>query len=355
MTTRFGWHGRLAVATAALATLVVAAPAGAATTVRLAGGSTSVKLGSKATSAFKQAGIKVSPAKPAKNKGGSLVLPISGGSIDPATAKGVIVHKGGITLKMGKGKFTLGSLTLNTAKGTFAAKVGRSRAAATIGTVKGGKVARNGFATNLSGAKLTLNKLGAATINTAFGIDSIKAGLQLGTASVVSQPAEIALTRGTTKLTFTATTAGALGQLRVAPGAIAPATFDAATGTVSFPITRGTVDPSTLAGSIFHSGGLSLTKAGSSPTELTQPIITLSTSPTLAVTFGGASLAIADLDISALTRSVDARTRTISLAGAGVKLNQTAASALTGILGAPEGAFRAGDLIATASLTATAR
>lgn len=353
MTTRLGWHGRLALASAALATLVVAAPAGAATTVRLAGGSTSIKLSSKATSAFKQAGIKVSPAKPAKSRAGSLVFPISGGSIDPATAKGTITHKGGITLKMGAGKVTLGSPTLNTAKGTLAVKIGRTTS--TIGTAKGGKVTRNGFATNVAGVKVTLNRRGAATLNTAFGVTAFKAGLQLGTAAVASQPAEIALARGETKLTFTATTAGALGQLRVAPGAIAPATFDAATGTLTFPVTRGTLDPATLAGSIFHSGGLSLTKAGSPPAELTLPIVTLSATPTLAVTFGGASLAIADLDISRLTRSIDARTRTISLAGAGVKLNATAATALTGILGAPAGAFRAGDEIATASLTATAR
>lgn len=350
MSTRLGWHGRLAVALAAFATLVVAAPAGAATTVRLSGGTTSVKL----AKTFKQAGVKVSPAKPAKNKSGSVVFPISGGSIDPATAKGTITHKGGLTFKMGQGKFTLTNPTLNTAKGTLSFRLGRQTVV--VGSAKGGKVTRNGFATNVAGVKLTLNKRAALTFNSAFGIRSFKAGQPLGTATVASQPAEVAIESGAIDLTFTQATLGALGQLRIAPAPIAPATLDPATFTLRFPVTRGTLDPRTLAGSVLSSGGLSLARAGSAPVELTQPVITLSTTPQLAVTFGGASVAIADLDISRLTRTVDPRARTIALTGAGVKLNAVAATTLNALFGlSGPASFTAGTEIAIASLNAQAR
>lgn len=342
-----GWHGRLAVALALGATLAVAAPAGAATTVRLAGGTTSLKLDGKTAKAVSKAGIKVSPAKPAKSKSGSIAFPISGGSIDPATAKGTITHKGGLTFKMGKGKVTLSSPTINTAKGTLAVKLGKKTVV--VGTAKGGKVTRDGFATDVAGLKLKLNKLGAKTLNTAFGVSTFKAGLALGTASVASQPAEIALEGGSTSLVFTPTAAGALRQLGIAVAPIAPATADAATGGLKFAVTGGTLDAKTFFGSITHSGGLSLT--GRDAVKLTDPVITVSGTPQLALSYSGASVPIADLGLTATPR-IDTAARTIEVTGASVRLNSLAATTLNGLLGIP---FPAGTELATASLTAQAR
>lgn len=342
-----GWHGRLATALALGATLAVAAPAGAATTVRLAGGRTSLKLNGKT---FRAAGVKVSAARPAKSAGGTITLPIAGGSIDPATAKGMVDHRGGLTFTMGAGKVTLARPMINTAKGTLAGRIGRT--SSTIATVKGGKVSRSGFATTLTGAKLALSKRGAQTLNTAFGITSFKTGQSLGTATIASQPAEIAVTSGTIGLAFTPTTIGALGQLRVQPAAIAPATFDAATGSLSFPVSAGTLSARSFFGTVQSRGGLSLTKAGTPPVELTLPIATLSPSPTLSVTYSGANVAIADLTLTSAP-SVDARARTIRVPSANVRLNALAATTLNGLLGTT--GFQAGAEIATASLSAKAR
>lgn len=344
MTTRFGWHGRLAVALGLTASLAVAAPALAAPTVRLSGGTTTLKLDGKTVKALKKAGITVSASKPGKLAGGSLSFPISGGSIDPATAKGTLDHKGGLTLKMGKTKVALSALTLNSAKGTLSAKAGKKTVA--FASVKGGKVTRDGFNTSASGFKVSVSKAGASTLNKAFGVKTFKSGAALGTAAIAPTTKEIALERGTTSLVFSPQVAGALRQAGAAIAPVAPATADAATGALLFPVTGGTLDQQTLFGTITHGGGL-----GIGTLALSDLSVTISATPTLAVNLG----TIADLDISALTKNVDPATRTIKLGNVGIKVNQIAATTLDSTFFGGRGVLAAGTQIATASLEATAR
>lgn len=341
MSSRYGWHGRLAVATAVAATFGVAATAQAATTVELSSGTTALKLDGKTTKALKSAGITVTPSKPASVKSGSVVFPVSGGSIDPATAKGTIDHKGGLTLKMGKTKVALTAISLNTSKGTVTAKNGKKSLA--LGTIAGGKVSRRGFSTSVSGVKVKLAKKGAAALNTAFDVRTFKAGLALGTAKLDPVSQEIAIERGTTTLTFNAQTAGGLRAMNVPVTPTAPATVDPATGTFSFPISGGTIDTTDLSGRITHSGGLTL---GTLP--LADLTVSLGATPTLAVSLG----TIADLGLTAAP-VVNPADRTISVSGVTVRLNEFAATALNTLFGRP--AFTAGAEIATTSLNATAR
>jgi hypothetical protein len=350
MRTRLGWHGRLAVAGAVLTTLVVAAPAGAATTVKLAGGTTTLRLDARTARALHGLGISVAPATPAKRRGGGIQLAITRGTIDPATAKGTIDHSGGLTLRAGHTKVTLKSLSLNTSKRTVTAKVGRRTLA--VGSLDLGHahVSRDGFATTLAGVKVKLSRKGAAALDRAFGTRAIRGGVTLGTATIAATPAQIAITSGTTTLAVNAQTQGGLQQLRVSLAPVAPATVGA-TG-IGFPVTGGTIDVRTFAGTIQASGGLALTQ-GSTPIQLMTPTVTFSATPQLAVAVGGAPITIADLDLSAATRSVDPSTRTISVSGASVKLTATAAGTLNQLFRG--GAFRAGAEIATASLTAQAR
>lgn len=339
MRSRYGWHGRLAVATAVAATFVVAAPANAADTVELDGGTTSLKLDGKTARALRSAGITVAPSKPAKTSGGAISFPVSGGDIDPANAKGTIEHKGGLTLKMGRTKVALTSLTLNTGKKTVTAKSGKRTI--TVGTLAGGKVSRDGFATSVAGVKVKLGRAAAGTLNRAFGGRVFKAGLALGTAALKPTTDEIAFDRGTTTLTFNAQTAGGLRQLGVNVAPVAPATANA-TGGLVFPVTGGVVDTSNLSGRITHSGGLTL-----GTLALSDPVITLGSSVTLGVNLG----TIADIALSGAP-AIDPATRTVRVAGA-VRLNEFAATALNQLFGRP--IFAPGAEIATASLDAVAR
>ena len=343
MTTRFGWHGRLAVALGLTASLAVAAPAIAAPTVRVSGGTTTLKLDGKTVKSLKKAGISVRAAKPAKLKRGAVAFPIGGGSIDPATAKGKLALKGGLTLKMGKQKVALSKLSFDARKG-FAAKAGKKTV--TFAAVKGGKVTRSGFATSAAGYKVTFSKAGAAALNKALGTRAFKRGAKLGVAATAPKSNEIALARGTTTLTFAPQIAGALAQAGASISPIAPATADAATGALSFPVTSGTLDAQTLAGSIKHAGGLNLGSFA-----LTDLTVVLSASPTLSTNLG----TIADLDISGLTKEVDPEARTISRGNVGIRANALAATTIDAAFFGGRGVLQAGTTLATGSLEATAR
>ncbi|HEX6745625.1 MAG TPA: hypothetical protein VF087_15465, partial [Solirubrobacteraceae bacterium] len=87
-----------AAAAGALVALAVAAPAGAAT-VKVAGGSTTLKLDAGTAKALKGLGVSVTPITPAKAGSKGVSFPITGGSIDPATAAGTITHSGGLQLR----------------------------------------------------------------------------------------------------------------------------------------------------------------------------------------------------------------------------------------------------------------
>ena len=337
MRSRYGWHGRLAVATAVAATVgVAAAPANAATTVRLSGGTTTLKLDKKTTKALKRAGITVS---------GSTKFKISGGDIDPANAKGTVDHKSArLTLKAGKTKVTLRSITLNTAKGTASAKVGKSTVA--LASLKGGKVAREGFATSVSGTKVSLSKKGAAALNKAFKIRAFKSGTALGVAAIAPTTNEVALERGSTTLTFSPQVVQALTAGGVGPAPIAPATLDAATFALSLPISGGTLDARTLAGRITHDGGLRLGNI-----SLTNVTVEIGATPIVNTSI----VPIADLDLSGVETTIDPATRTVGARNVVLRLSSAAAGALGTLSPALAGKLVAGTPIASGAFTATAR
>ncbi len=351
---RNGWHGRLVLAVAVLGLLLIAAPAGAATTsVKLSGGTTTLTLSKPTVKLLGAARISADPIKPAKVlKAGSLVLPISGGSIDPKTAVGTITHKGGFTLSAGKVKVALKNPTVKIGKkSTLTVQVGKAKiAVGTLGLAKA-KVTRDGFATNVAGVNIALSKVGATALNAAFGVRAFKTGLSLGTVAVKSTPAQIALVGGTTTLQIDPGTAGALTQLGITL-APAPGSTATPTGALTFTVTGGLVDVKTLAGTIQHSGGLALTRSGQT-ISLTDPLITLGKAPTLGISYSGAPVTIADLDVSRLTTNIDAKTRTITLGGAVARLNSLAATTLNGLFGTTQ--IQAGLTIGTASLVAQAR
>src|SRR4051812_30332425 len=140
---------------------------------------------------------------------------------------------------------------------------------------------------------------------------------------------------GTTSVKLDTGFAQALTSLKVAPGIVGTAKLDAATGTVSFPITggnvkvykKGDVTPY-VQGVVDHDGsGLSLT-AGGTKVELTNFVIDPGNNSKLTgdVSANGASAAkgakLFDLDGSTLqTPTVDSSTGVATLTGTTVKLS----------------------------------
>ncbi len=117
------------VAAGALVALAVAAPAGAAT-VKLAGGSTTLRLDAGTAKALKGLGVAVTPITPAKAGSKGVSFPITGGAIDPATAAGTITHSGGLQLRAGATRVRLTSFIIGVDKTpSLSVEVGQGAAA----------------------------------------------------------------------------------------------------------------------------------------------------------------------------------------------------------------------------------
>jgi hypothetical protein len=187
-------------AAGALVALAVAAPAGAAT-VKLAGGSTTLKLDAGTAKALKGLGVSVTPIKPATAGAKGVSFPITGGSIDPATAAGTITHGGGLQLRAGSTRVRLTSFTIGVDKTpTISVKAGKARLHAFTLSLASAKVARAGLGTTVSGVTVRLSAKGAGALNKAFGVKAFTRGLRIGTATVKASPGQIAFTGGATSL-----------------------------------------------------------------------------------------------------------------------------------------------------------
>lgn len=135
-------------------------------------------------------------------------------------------------------------------------------------------------------------------------------------------PATLTLNGESTALTLDTATAGVLQDNDIAVAPVAPAAVEG--GAIAFPITGGTVEAESLAGSIDHSGGLSFT-AGGTTVEATDFVID-TVAGTLTATIGGDQVPLLDVDLSALQRSEEGGA--IVLEGITTTLTAEAAGAL---------------------------
>lgn len=335
-------------AAGALVALAVAAPAGAAT-VKLSGGSTTLKLDPATAKALTGLGVSVTPIAPAKAGAKGVSFPITGGTINPATAAGSITHSGGLQLRAGATKVRLTSFTIGVDRTpTISVKAGKARLHAFSLALGGAKISRAGLATNVSGVTVKLSAKGAAALNAAFGVKAFKRGLRVGTATVKTTPAQVAFSGGATSLALDPGTAQALTSLGIAAAPAAPATANP-DGSLAFPITGGKVNAKTLAGSITHSGGLTLTK-GSTAVTVTDFTIETAPAPKLTALLGTTRFDLVTLDLGAAKTTISGRSVTVGPVVA--KLTKGAADALNQAFATT--AFTEGLVIGTATVAATA-
>ncbi len=340
---------RTLVATAAcvLLALALVAPANAAS-VSLAGGSTTLKLDAGTAKALKSLGVAVTAIKPARAGAKGVAFPITGGAIDPATAAGTIRHGGGLQLRAGTTRVRLTSFTIGVDRTpSISVKAGNARLTAFTLSLANAKVSRAGLGTNVAGVAVKLSRAGASALNKAFGVHAFARGLRIGTATVRATPAEIAFTGGATTLALDPGTAQALTSLGISAAPAAPAS--AGPAGLAFPITGGKVNARTLAGSITHSGGITLSK-GSTAVTVTDFTIQSAPSPKLTAQLGTTRFDLATLDLSAAKTTVSGRT--VSVGPVTVKLTTAAADALNQAFGTT--AFAEGLTIGTATVAGTA-
>ena len=325
--------------------------AGTAKANPIASGSTSLFLNKGVANVLKKNKVRVAPIRPAKVQRGAVAFPITGGSLNPATAVGNIRHSGGLRFQSGKRRLVARNFTVRTGKGNvLIARVGKANVRLLTVDLSRAKVTRNGLGINVTRVRVALTGVAAQALNRTFKVRLFKRGLVLGSVVVRSQPKSVGLAAdGSTDLTLDPTAAGALTALGVAVAPIGPASVTGS-GDIAFPITGGRVDTSTFAGAIRHSGGISLTK-GATVVTLTDFTINVDGDPDLtAVLNGGDRVSILDLDLSGLT--IDVTGRSITLGNASAALTEGAAGALSAAFDAT---IPSGLVLGAATVNAVAR
>lgn len=320
------------------------------TSAAVGSGQTMLKLDAGTAKVLTDNEIAVSLVSPAKNSKSGLTFPVrsGGSSLDPKSYAGTLNHTGGLRFRAGGKTLVLKNFRVSVgSKATLNAQINNGARATIISlSLSRAKVKRTGLDTSVSGIAASLNATGAKALNAYFGVQLFTKGLKLGTVRSEAKFSEIVFDGGATDLALDGGTLAAVVGLGVTPGIIAPATL--AGTTASFPITGGKVNAKTLAGSITHSGGLSLA-AGATRVELTDFDIQL---PSLLAKIGGGTpTAILDLDASAAKVAVSGRNVTVS--GVVAKINTAAAGALGGAFNTT--AITAGTTLGVATVKGEAR
>ncbi len=339
---------------AAIALLVIAClgafSAHSAKANPIGSGETSVKLRPSVAKLLKKNGVAVTPLKPAKVKKGAIAFPVTGGNLDPASGAGQIRHSGGLRFSAGNRNLVARGFIIRTKAGLLSGKVKNKRVNLFRVDLKKARITRPGLDVMVRGATLSLTGTSASALNQTFGVRLFKPGLVVGSAVVKVTPSKVRLaSAGSTDLTLDPGTAQALTDLGVSAAPIGPAQALPG-GELSFPITGGLVDTSTFAGSIPHSGGISLT-AGSTTVELTRFRINIDSDPDLTALVGGQRVSILSLDLSGLETKVAGRK--IRLANVRADLTKAAADALNAAFGVS--AFTEGLTLGTATANAVVR
>lgn len=148
-----------------------------------------------------------------------------------------------------------------------------------------------------------------------------------------------------TTLRLDASTSKALRSLGVAVRPIAGAR--ATSSGIGFPITAGTIDTATAAGSLTHGGGLRL-RAGGRALDLRRFVVRTTGSPSLSALVGGKRTTIITLRTSKAKVAVDGTT--VRVSGVVAALNRTGARALNRFFGVS--AFRRGLRLGTVAVAA---
>jgi hypothetical protein len=172
---------------------------------------------------------------------------------------------------------------------------------------------------------------------TALALVVVFAVAAVGSAS--AQSSTLTLVGDKTKLVTDPATTKVLLDNGIVPQPVGKTGFDVPKGSkgsvrYSFPITGGTLDSATLAGTIDHSGGINFVNTNNgSNLLLTDFRIEINADPGLTAAVGGTSLRVRILDLDLSKAKIIAKGKTIRVKKVGATLTADAAGALNATLG----------------------
>ncbi len=331
----------------------------------LTGVGTSVKIDAGTAAALKSLGVALAPNGSATFEASTstITFPITSGyaeihsdpTAQPGYIQGSISHEGsGFTLSAGSTKVELTDFVVDPGNSMLYGTVGGAPKVPLL-SLDGTDVKVSSDSSGnvvLDGTVAKLTDTAAGALNKAFNVTALKAGIPLGTVHLVAKgtattydavadkTARITRLEGkATNVTLDAGTAKALGTLGVAVAPTGSGKFDAATSTVSFPITGGYVaihsdlgyEPGYIAGTVIHEGsGLKFSK-GNKSIEVSDFVVDPGNSILTATAGGKSGIPLLSLDGAGVTVRMEGSD--VVLQGTVAKLTATGASALNSTFG----------------------
>jgi hypothetical protein len=353
---------RSATAVAVLLLLGLTPVARAAYDPRAAGTTTTITLDKSFARFLHQHQIQLIAELGAGRRGRRLLLPVSGGRIDPTSGRGEVEQEGVLVFEHGRRRLPFRRIELKAKHTPLFAKVGGNQLK--VAKAKELRSRREGFGTGLIVTGLTLTEKVSTRLNKKLGTpDAFYEGQVLGTARARTQPlAATILDSGRATFTPDAAFLAKLDSHFVSLNPVAPA--ERAPGpTFSFPIiSGGALAPDASLGTLRTGGSLEFLQLGSGQVFWQELWFDLGADDILAEadiepapTYPGKLGQIPILDLAAGSVASDPRARTIGVSAASVSLNPTTAAHFNQAFAGGKDEFHAGEPIGSVSFTAEAQ
>lgn len=327
-----------------------------------AGTTTTLTLDKRFARFLRQHRIELLAEHGAERRGRRLVLPVSGGRIDPTSGRGKVEQEGVLVFEHGRRKVPLREIELKAEPTPLYAKVGGSQLK--LAKAKAIRSRREGFGAGLIATGLTLTEKVATRLNKKLRTpDAFYGGQVLGAARARTQPLTATiLDSGRATLTPDPAFVAKLDSHFVSLNPIAPA--ERAPGPIfSLPIIRGgALAPDASSGTLRTGGSLEFLQLGSGQVFWHEAWFDLDADDVLAEadiepapTYPGKLGQIPVLDLAAGNVASDPRARTISVSAAALSLDPASAAHFNQAFAGGKEDFHAGELLGTLSFTAEAQ
>lgn len=342
----------------ALLFLLFFVPAAQAKNDPLRGGTTKLTPDKRFVSFLAKDGIKLKGKAGARQKGSAFTLPVVGGSLDPTTGKGQIDQEGSLVFEAAKHKVPLRDIAVKTERTPLVAKVGGSQ----LKVASAAKISskRAGFGSSFSAKALALTAKVATRLNKKLRPRvPFKEGQPFGSLTSTPQPQLASIIEsGRETLVFDPAFVAKLDQRFVSLNPVFPAEHQGAS--FSFPIVAGgSLAPDGAEGTLRAGGAVELLQLGGGQVFWKEPWLDLGVrsdsaevdlEPTPA--FPGKMGRLGVFDLGEASVVSDPSTRTISLAGAPLTLNASAAAQLNQAFGEGQAVFASGEALGSVSFEA---
>jgi hypothetical protein len=326
----------------------------------LGSGTTKLTLDKSLLSFLARNDLKLKAKLGAKRQGKTIRLAITGGTMDLAKGTGEILQEGTLLFEGKKGKVPLRNLTLKTKRTPLIAKVGGSQLKVASAQAISSK--RAGFGSAFTATRLTLTAKVATRLNKKLRPEvPFTEGQAIGSLTAKPQPELVTIKdEGRATLSLDPSFAAKLDSRFVSLNPISPAERQ---GLVFiFPIAAGgSLAPNGSQGTLRGAGAIELLQLHGAQLFWSEPWLDLGThsqsaevdlEPTPAFPGKVGRLGVFDLGPTSITS--EPKARTISVLGAPLTLNATAAQQLNQAFGGGSAPFAAGEPLGAVSFVAVA-